>query len=285
VHRVSSNSARNDVLIGVNDLPAALNAGAQLLDVRWELTEPPGTGHRQYLAGHLPGARFADLEYVFTGLRLDRNDGRHPLPDAERIGMGLGALGIDPDLPIVVYDRPGSFAAARAWWVLRWAGLNALVLDGGFPAWQANGGTVETGELPPPAQFTTVTVTTGNLPTITTEELASFEGTLLDVRTPERYRGENEPIDPRAGHIPGAVNRPVPEFWDGSGRLPDQKKLDELLRIPMDREVVAYCGSGVSAAQVVFALASLGVEATLYPPGWSGWSADPSRLAEVGDQS
>jgi thiosulfate/3-mercaptopyruvate sulfurtransferase len=285
VHKVSSNSARNDVLISVDDLPDALNAGAQLLDVRWELTAPPGTGHRQYLDGHLPAARFADLEYVFTGLRLDRNDGRHPLPDAERIGMGLGALGIDPERPIVVYDRPGSFAAARAWWVLRWAGLNALVLDGGFPAWQASGGAVETGEVPPPAQFTTVTVTTGHLPTIATAELADFAGTVIDVRTPERYRGDQEPIDARAGHIPGAVNRPVPGFWDANGRLPEQERLDELLQIPMDREVVAYCGSGVSAAQVVFALASLGIEATLYAPGWSGWSADPSRPTQVGDQA
>lgn len=285
MHQVCSNSARNDVLIGVNDLPDAIKAGAQLLDVRWELTEPPGTGHRQYLEGHLPGARFADLEYVFTGLRLDRNDGRHPLPDAERIGMGLGALGIDPARPIVVYDRPGSFAAARAWWVLRWAGLNAVVLDGGLPAWQSVGGALETGEAQPPTQFTAITVTTGHLPTISTEELAGFEGTLVDVRTAERYRGEVEPMDPRAGHIPGALNRPVPGFWDAAGLLPDQGTLDQLLDLPMDREVAVYCGSGVSAAQVVLALASLGVEATLYSPGWSGWSADPTRVAVVGDQS
>ena len=125
-------STRADVLIAVDDLPAALAAGAQLLDVRWRLGEKPGSGFDRYLQGHLPDARFLDLEAVLTGPTTDPTLGRHPLPDVDQLGAGLGALGIDPALPIVVYDEPGSFAAGRAWWVLRWAGLDVRVLDGGI---------------------------------------------------------------------------------------------------------------------------------------------------------
>lgn len=275
-------SSRNDVLIGVNDLPDAVNAGAQLLDVRWRLGEEPGAGYLRYLGGHLPGARFLDLELVLTGPLTDPRLGRHPLPSAERLAAGLGELGIDPEQPIVVYDEPGSFAAGRAWWVLAWAGLSVWVLDGGLRAWTEADGGLTTG-APAPWVRTTLTLRTGYLPTLSADEVADFDGTVMDVRAPERYRGEVEPIDAKAGHIPGAVNRPVADFWTEAETMPSANKLDELLQLPADRPVAVYCGSGVSAAQVLLALASLGIEGALYAPSWSGWSADGSRPVATGD--
>ena len=284
-------STRADVLIAVDDLPAELAAGAQLLDVRWRLGERAGSGFDRYLQGHLPEARFLDLEAVLTGPTVDPMLGRHPLPDVDQLGAGLGALGIDPALPIVVYDDPGSFAAGRAWWVLRWAGLDVRVLDGGLAAWVAAGHLLETAE--PEAAFgLPLALTGGHLPTLDADGVGAFDGTLIDVRAPERYRGEVEPIDAQAGHIPGAVNRPVGGFWAADGTLPDESELKELLALPAgtpseegaEPAVAVYCGSGVSAAQVVVALASLGVDAALYPPSWSGWSADPSRPVAMGTE-
>jgi len=280
-----SDAARARVLIGVDELRDRLDApgGPQLLDVRWSLGAPEGAGRTDYLAGHLPGARFLDLEAVLTGPTTDPLLGRHPLPDAGRVADGLSALGVDPGLPIVVYDEPGSFAAGRAWWVLRWLGLDARVLDGGVRAWVAADGRLETGEPSEPPQRSQVSgLAGGHLPTIDADRAAGFVGTLIDVRAAERYRGEVEPLDPRAGHIPGAVNRPVGRFWDDQGRLPTAAALRDLLDLTPGEPVAVYCGSGVSAAQAVLALASLGVEAALFPASWSGWSSDPDRPAAVG---
>lgn len=276
--------ARARVLIGVDELrPMLGRAGApQLLDVRWNLGAPEGAGLISYLAGHLPGARFLDLEAVLTGPSNEPHLGRHPLPDAERVAAGLSALGIDPARPIVVYDHPGSFAAGRAWWVLRWLGLNVRVLDGGVRAWLAAGGPLETGESPPRRRTRVGPLTPGQLPTLDADQAAAFTGTLIDARAPERFRGEVEPLDARAGHIPGAVNRPVGQFWDDEGKLPPSDKLRDLLQLPEGAPTAVYCGSGVSACQVVLALASLGIEAALYPASWSGWSSDPDRPAAVG---
>jgi thiosulfate/3-mercaptopyruvate sulfurtransferase len=276
-------SARSEVLIDTSALPDALAAGAQLLDVRWHLGEVPGTGHREFAEGHIPGARFLDMENVLTGPTTDATLGRHPLPGAARLEAGLGALGIDADRPIIVYDIPTAFVAGRAWWVLRWVGLDVRVLDGGLPAWVAAGGELESGE-PEPPEPTTLRLTTGQLPTIDADEAARFDGVLIDVRAAERYRGEVEPIDRVAGHVPGAVNRPVAGFCDEAGHLAPASDLDALLDLPLNAPVAVYCGSGVSAAQAVLALASLGIEAALYPPSWSGWSADPSRPVATGDQ-
>ncbi len=279
------------MLLSVAELPAALAAGAQLLDVRWSLGERPGTGFDRYLQGHLPDARFLDLEAVLTGPTTDPRSGRHPLPDIDQLGAGLGALGIDPALPVVVYDEPGSFAAGRAWWVLRWAGLDVRVLDGGIRAWLAAGNLLET-EEPAAAPGVPLQLAAGHLPTLDAAGVAAFGGMLIDVRAPERYRGEVEPIDAGAGHIPGAVNRPVGGFWAADGTLPDEAALRALLALPegtipegaaeSSPGVAVYCGSGVSAAQVVLALASIGVDAALFPASWSGWSADPARPVAVG---
>lgn len=282
------------MLITVDELPDALAAGAQLLDVRWNLGEQPGAGFGRYLQGHLPDARFLDLEAVLTGPTTDPTLGRHPLPDAVQLGAGLGQLGIDPDRPIVVYDEPGSYAAGRAWWVLRWAGLDARVLDGGVRAWLAAGRALETDE-PEVVPVAPLTLPTGHLPTLHAAEVADFDGLLVDVRAPERFRGDVEPLDPRAGHIPGAVNRPVINFWDADGLLPPAEQvqamfpeLDDgpvagLRQAEPASPVAVYCGSGVSATQVILALASLGIDAALYPPSWSGWSNDPSRPVATGE--
>ncbi|MCL1841153.1 MAG: rhodanese-like domain-containing protein, partial [Propionibacteriaceae bacterium] len=174
-------------------------------------------------------------------------------------------------------DVPGSFAAGRAWWVLRWAGLDARILDGGWPAWH---GPVETGEPEPPTP-TDVPIRLGQLPTIDADQVAAWTGTLIDVRVPERFSGATEPIDPKPGHIPGAINRPVTGLWTPDGLLPD----DAALRAQFGEltgPVAVYCGSGVSAAQGVFALAALSIDAALYPPSWSGWSADPARPVATG---
>lgn len=285
-------TTRADVLIGVDDLPAAQAAGTQLLDVRWSLGEQPGTGFGRYLQGHLPGARFLDLEAVLTGPTLHPALGRHPLPDAVQLGAGLGSLGVDPARPIVVYDEPGSYAAGRAWWVLRWAGLDARVLDGGIRAWLASGRPLETDE-PDPASGAPLVLTTGHLPTLDADQVAAFGGVLIDARAPERFRGETEPIDRKAGHIPGAVNRPGAALWDADGLMLSAAELRRALELPPDvlageagagpsPRVAAYCGSGVSATQVLLALASVGVDAALYPASWSGWSSDPGRPVAVG---
>lgn len=276
---------RARVLISVEELGSRLGtAGApQLLDVRWRLGEPAGAGLERYRDAHLPGARFLDLEAVLTGPHSDPRQGRHPLPSPEQVAAGLSGLGVDPERQIVVYDEPGSFAAGRAWWVLRWLGLDVRVLDGGVTAWIAAGAPVEAGD-PAPVEPTQVgPLTPGHLPTLTADETAAFDGTLIDVRAPERFRGEVEPLDPKAGHIPGAVNRPVGQFWESDGTLPTSEKLRDLLNLPDDGPVAVYCGSGVSAAQELLALASLGIEAALYPPSWSGWSSDPDRPVAVGE--
>ena len=237
-------SDRSEVLVTVNELPDAVNAGAQLLDVRWQLGEQPGAGRRSFLEGHLPGARFLDLERVLTAPLSDPVLGRHPLPDAARLAAGLGALGVDPGRPIIVYDEPGSFAAGRAWWVLRWAGLDVRVLDGGLKSWLAEAGGLASGEAAA-VEPTRFELTTGHLPTLDADAVAAFDGVLVDVRAPERFRGEHEPIDPKAGHIPGAVNYPLTGNLEG-GRFRSSKDLAELYRDFPDDGIVS-CGSGVNA--------------------------------------
>lgn len=279
-------SSRSDVLISVNDLPDAVNEGAQVLDVRWKLGEPHGAGYQRFLEGHLPPARFLDLEQVLTGPLTDPTLGRHPLPEATRLAEGLGKLGIDPAREIIVYDEPGSFAAGRSWWVLTWAGLNVRVLDGGITAWLAAEAFLREGEAAPVTP-TQLQLTLGHLPTLTADELADFDGVVVDARAGERYRGEVEPIDAKAGHVPGAINRPVSKLWDDKGLLPEPDALLDILDLPAEvyagtRPIAVYCGSGVSAAQSLLALASLGVNAVLYPPSWSGWSSDPARPVATG---
>ncbi len=279
-------SPRASVLVTAEELHQILarDAGAvHLLDVRWTLGEPAGAGRERYLDGHLPGARFLDLEAVLTRPSSDRTLGRHPLPDAMTLERGLGELGVGTDRQIVVYDEAGSFAAGRAWWVLGWAGLDVRVLDGGIAAWLGVGGRLESGEAIL-GQAAELRLATGNRPVIDADAAGAFptSGTLIDVRAAERFRGEVEPIDARAGHIPGAINVPVARLFDAEGRLPDEASLREILGSAVEGPIAVYCGSGVSAAQLILGLATLGIEAPLYPPSWSGWSANPDRPIAVG---
>ena len=270
--------ARDDVVMTVEQLAERL-AEVDVLDVRWRLGEPGGAGRDRYREAHLPGARFLDLETVLTR-HGEPTEGRHPLPDADTLARGLGELGVDGSRPVVVYDEAGSFAASRAWWVLRWAGLDARVLDGGIDAWTAQNRPMTSGDTR--VRPVVLQVATGQLPTIDADGAAGFDGTLMDARAPERYRGETEPIDLVAGHIPGAVNVPVAQFFAADGRLPDDARLRELLD---DRPapLAAYCGSGVSAAQLVLAGASIDRPIALYPGSWSAWSSDPARPVATGE--
>ena len=286
-------SPRQRHLVQVDGLADQLPS-VRLLDVRWRLSDAPGDGGRRYADGHLPGARFLDLEAVLTSHTGDPLDGRHPLPDTSTLAEGLGALGVRPDDDLVVYDEPGSFAAERAWWVLRWAGLQARVLDGGIDAWVAAGRPLETDE-PRAAAPTRLELTVGQLPTIDVDAAARFaeDGVIVDARAAERYRGEVEPLDPRPGHIPGAVNVSAATLYE-DGRMPADDRLRELLEpalgpargpaLDPETPVAAYCGSGVSASRDVLALAVFGVDAALFPGSWSAWSNDPRRPAALGAQ-
>ncbi|WP_027345976.1 sulfurtransferase [Hamadaea tsunoensis] len=234
-----------------------------LLDVRWRLAGPPG--REDYAAGHLPGAVFVDLDRDLCG--PPGKGGRHPLPDLDDLEAALRSAGVEAGRPVVVYDGGDLLAAGRAWWTLKWAGHpDVRVLEGGFPAWT---GPV-TREVPEPAEGD-FTVVPGHLPTIEAEDIPAFvhKGVLLDVRAAERYRGEVEPIDPVAGHIPGAVNAP--------GELP---------AIPAETPVAAYCGSGVTAARTVLKLHEAGrPDAVIYLGSWSGWITDPNRPIATGEES
>jgi len=274
--RDNGGMSRTDYVVS----PAAIPPQAQVFDVRWALGEAPGAGLAAYRAGHIPGARFLGLESVLTQHGLDPTLGRHPLPSADWLAAGLGEAGLETDRPIIVYDVPGTSAASRAWWVLRWAGLDVRVLDGGWPAWLASGGEVETAA--PGVAPTSPSLTVGHMPTVDAAAVATWPGSLIDVRAPARFRGEAEPIDAKAGHIPGAVNVPVSTLWTSEGTLPTES----LLRYrfgELRRPVAVSCGSGITATQGIMALAVLGVEAALYAPSWSGWIADPAHPVATGE--
>ncbi|MEV0152366.1 sulfurtransferase [Micromonospora sp. NPDC050686] len=256
-----------------------------LLDVRWRLTGPPGRD--DYAAGHLLAAVFVDLDTELCG--PPGAAGRHPLPDPAALQAALRAAGVRAGHPVVVYDGGDGMAAARAWWTLRWAGHRPVrLLHGGFPAWVAAGLPVST-EPPTPAPGD-VTVAPGALPVLDAAAAARLAaadtGTLLDVRAAPRYRGETEPIDPVAGHLPGAVNLPAPEYVT-DGRFPAAEVLRERFAaagVAPAAPVGAYCGSGVTAAQAVLALHLAGrPDAALYVGSWSEWVADPRRPVATGE--
>ncbi|SFT53365.1 thiosulfate/3-mercaptopyruvate sulfurtransferase [Geodermatophilus amargosae] len=253
-----------------------------LLDVRWALGDPHG--RERYLAGHLPGAVFADLETELAAPPTPAG-GRHPLPPVEGLQAAARRWGIRADSAVVAYDATGGLAAARAWWLLRWGGLTEVrLLDGGLDAWVAAGGDLETGDVvPEPGD---VVLTCGGMPTLTADEAAALPasgGVLLDARAGERYRGEVEPVDPRAGHVPGAVSAPTTENLTAGGTFRDDlADRFAALGVRPGTAVGVYCGSGVTAAHEVAALAQAGIEAALWPGSWSQWSADPSRPAATG---
>ncbi len=247
-----------------------------VLDVRWQLGGPPGRS--AYLSGHLPGAVFVDLENELASHGAAA-DGRHPLPDISSLQESARRWGIHEGDRVVAYDDTGGLAAARAWWLLRWAGLSDVrLLDGGLSAWLAASGELETDEVKP--EPGDVTQHAGSLPTIDIDGAASFGGVLLDARAGERYRGEVEPIDPKAGHIPGAFSAPTTDNLgvDGRFRTPAElRQRFERLGVRDGVEIAAYCGSGVTAAHEIAALSIAGFDAALYPGSWSQWSNHDDR--------
>jgi thiosulfate/3-mercaptopyruvate sulfurtransferase len=258
-----------------------------VLDVRWRMGGPPG--REEYDRGHLPNAVYLDLDTELAG--PPGAAGRHPLPDPEALQRALRAAGVRGDRSVVVYDADNGSIAARAWWLLRWAGHDQVaVLDGGLAAWRAEGRPVST-EVPTPEPGDLV-VRPGGMPVLDAPGAAGLarDGMLLDARAPERYRGESEPIDPRAGHIPGAVNAPFAGHVGEDGRWRPSARLAERfadIGVAQGRPVGAYCGSGVTAASVVLALevaglTSVDAPAKLYVGSWSEWSGDPERPIAAG---
>lgn len=258
-----------------------------LLDVRWQLSvakaagEPGFDGRAEYAAGHLPGAVFVDLDTELAG--PPGAGGRHPLPDLEVFGAAMRAAGVSEDRDVVVYDAGQGWAAARAWWLLRWTGhLSVRVLDGGLAAW--TGALSTAAPTPEPGDFVPSPGASGAVDADAAAALAR-SGLLLDARAGERYRGDVEPIDRVGGHIPGAVSAPTTENTGPDGRfLPSEQLADRFrsLGAREGTEVGVYCGSGVSGAHEVLALAVAGIPAVLYPGSWSEWSADPSRPVATG---
>ncbi|MCX4627061.1 sulfurtransferase [Streptomyces sp. NBC_01443] len=253
-----------------------------LLDVRWQLGGP--NLRSEYEAGHLPGAVYVDLDRELAGPA--GAGGRHPLPQPEDFGAVMRRAGVSADMPVVVYDGGQGWAAARAWWLLRWTGhTDVRVLDGGLAAWTAAGGpvtadavTVEEGDFKP---------NPGAVGLLDADAAAALarSGILLDARAGERYRGEVEPIDPVGGHIPGAVSAPTAENVGADGRFLAADALRARfagLGVSGAAPVGVYCGSGVSGAHEVLALAVAGVPAALYAGSWSEWSADPTRPVATG---
>ncbi|MDQ0258326.1 sulfurtransferase [Sinomonas atrocyanea] len=290
----------DQVLITAAELAERLARGEHpvLLDVRWSLGGPDG--REEYAKGHLPGAVFADLEGelavpVAPGSAEEAAGGRHPLPSREAFEQAARSWGISDGDAVVVYDATSGQAAARAWWMLRDAGLESVrLLDGGLGAWTAAGGPLEQGARTPDRG--NVTLGEGRLPRIGADEAASFTqprpgapagGVLLDARAGERYRGEAEPVDPRAGHIPGALSAPTAENLAPDGTFQPAAALRErfaALGVDGRRPVAVYCGSGVTAAHDVLALAVAGIDAALYPGSFSQWSRDPARPVAVGSE-
>jgi thiosulfate/3-mercaptopyruvate sulfurtransferase len=269
-------------LISVDEL-RALDPRPVLVDVTWNLAGPPGK--EAYDAGHLPGAHFVDLD---TELAAPPGPGRHPLPTATTVTATFARLGItSAGTPVVVYDANNAMAAARAWWTFRYFGLtNVRVLDGGLAAWQAAGEPLTT-EVPSGGVPGGFVATPGHIPVLDAEGAAAVaaKGILLDARAPERFAGEVEPMDPVAGHIPGAVNAPTGANVTESGHFRTPAELRErftALGVTEGADVAVYCGSGVTAAHEALALESAGIPATVYIGSWSEWITDPTRPVATG---
>jgi thiosulfate/3-mercaptopyruvate sulfurtransferase len=277
-------------LVPVDAVARALgDPSLRLIDTRFSLADP-GAGRAAYDASHLPGAHYADLNRDLSDLS-STGEGRHPLPDEAKFAEALGRWGIGPQTQVVAYDAgDGGMAAARAWWLLRLLGHRQVaVLDGGLEAWRAQRLPETTAiprlaELAPyPARFDRSRIA---LADDVAARLDEPQGWLLDARAAERYRGELEPIDPVAGHVPGAVNRPFAHNlahgrFKPTGQLRDE--LTPLLRGRAPRDVVLMCGSGVTACHLLLAFEHAGLTGPrVYAGSWSGWISEPSRPVALG---
>jgi thiosulfate/3-mercaptopyruvate sulfurtransferase len=247
----------------------------RIVDVRWSLADPDH-GRREYEAGHIPGAIHLSVD---RDLSAPPGPGRHPLPSPIEFATEIGRIGIGDHHQVVVYDDAGGGHAARLWWMLRAMGHEAVgILDGGWPAWQQIGGPAER-DVPtyPGATHTAPPIWPG---TIDRTDLENSLGavTIVDVRAGERFRGEVEPVDPVAGHIPTARNIPATDLVGPDGRLVPAADLADRFA-GLDGDVVVYCGSGVVAGHAVFAMHLAGSDATLYPGSWSDWCTSGGPVA------
>ncbi|MDT5354016.1 MAG: thiosulfate/3-mercaptopyruvate sulfurtransferase [Mycobacterium sp.] len=274
---------RTQILITAAELADLIRAGdpVTILDVRWRLDEPDG--HPAYLQGHIPGAVYVSLEDELSDHTISGR-GRHPLPSGRNVEASARRWGVRQGVPTVVYDDWNRAGSARAWWVLTAAGLaDVRILDGGLSAWRSAGDSLATGPVaPPPGNATALhdDLYAGALPTLTAQQVGDADVTLLDARAPERFRGEVEPVDRVAGHIPGAKNLPSGDVLAGDGTFLAEGALAQLLSehgIEHDGRLGAYCGSGVTASITLAALATMGYQAALFPGSWSEWSSDPAR--------
>ena len=278
-------------LISVADLAAHLDAASWVIcDCRHDLADT-GAGRRAYAESHIPGARFVHLDEDLSARKTGRN-GRHPLPDPDKFARRLGELGIANGKQVVAYDASGGPYAARLWWMLRWLGHDAAaVLDGGWNAWLSAPHSI-TKENPKmeAARFTARIRPATAVDTKTIAARLGIPGSLLlDARIPSRYRGENETLDPVAGHIPGAVNRPWQLNLETDGRFKTtaelRKEFGETLTGRAPERVTHYCGSGVTACHNLLAMEVAGLTGSLlYPGSWSEWCSDPGRPIATGDK-
>ena len=281
-------------------LPLAPPARPVVLDVRYPGIGLPDDGYDQYLAGHVPGAAYVSLDDALAAPHVPGVTGRHPLPEAAVLQAAMRAAGVSAARPVVVYDDWRSIAAARAWWLLRWAGHDDVrVLDGGWRAWRESGGDVETGEIrPEPGDLV---VEPGGRAVVDAEgaERIAATGVLLDARPANRYRGEDETIDPVAGHIPGARSLPALSLMADDGRfLPAERLAERFGAVGVRGDaggrggggrgggVGIYCGSGLQACHVALAAAACGAAAdpAVYAGSWSEWITDPTRPVARGAQ-
>ncbi|MFN3947928.1 sulfurtransferase [Microbacterium sp.] len=276
-----------------SELHTAMAAGAfpdggpvRVLDVRWRLDRPDG--RPEYRDGHLPGAQYVDLDHDLAAHGAP-GEGRHPLPPVEVLQEAARRWGIDEGDTVVVYDDLKNMSSARAWWLLRFAGVaDVRLLDGSLRAWTDAGFTLETGDAdsPPPGS---ITLAYGALPVLELDAVAAFadDALLLDARAAERYRGEVEPIDPRAGHVPGAVSAPTTDNVGDDGRFRSPEELRarfRLLGADDGMSVGVYCGSGVTAAHQAVALTLAGFEPRVFPGSWSQWSNHPELPVATGPE-
>lgn len=280
------------MLIDAETLARRLKAGERpvIIDCQASLDDPPA-GPRAWQESHIPGAVHAHLEEDLSGPKTETS-GRHPLPNPATFARCMALWGITPESPVVVYDDTGGAFASRCWWLLRWMGQSSVsLLDGGLSAWKEQGGELETGEV-------NVTETNhfplgSKMPTVNTEEvdekrqLGAFR--LIDARGVPRFRGEKEPIDPVAGHIPGAANRPFLDNLDDNGRWrsPDElrARFEPLLPDAGPEGVAHMCGSGVTACHNLFAMEYAGLKGSaLYAGSWSEWVTDPKRPVATGEE-
>jgi thiosulfate/3-mercaptopyruvate sulfurtransferase len=250
-----------------------------LLDCSFDLGDT-AAGERSYREGHLPGAHYVHMDRDLCGPMTGHN-GRHPLRERAQYAHWMGQLGIAPGTPVVAYDRQGGMYAVRAWWVLRWMGhADVAVLDGGLAAWQQAGGAL-TQDLPAARPLAPYPSQEPALPTVDASQLLARLGELrmIDARAPQRYRGEVEPLDAVAGHIPGAVNRFFKDNLQADGRFKPAEQLGaEFVPLLGVGPVVHLCGSGVTACHNILAMEVAGLGSTaLYPGSWSEWCSDPTR--------